>query len=98
MFLMGAVWAARDGSYPNITALFSAVAMFVCLVLPGRPSPGALVVLSVSSVFAGFDFVSRALPGLRSEGYPPDIVLFYFGELVVIAWFFVKQLGAYMKS
>jgi uncharacterized membrane protein YccC len=49
MFLMGATWAARDGSYQNITALFSAAAMFVCVVLPGRPSLVALIVLSISS-------------------------------------------------
>ena len=98
MFLMGALWASRDGRYLNITALYSAMAMFVCGMSPARPSPVALIVLTISTVLAGFDFVSRALPGLRDEGYPLDIVIFYLAEFVVIAWFFIKNLDAILAK
>jgi hypothetical protein len=98
LFLMGALRVARDGHYPNITALFSAMAMFVCVVLPGKSSHVALIVSFFASVFAGFDFVVRAFPGLRNEGYPLDIMTFYLGEFAVIAWFFVKHVEAFREK
>jgi hypothetical protein len=33
----------------------------------------------------------RALPDLRHEKYPPDIVMIYVAELIIVIWFMRKQ-------
>lgn len=92
VFLLGAFWQARDGTYPNITGLSQAALMFLCVASPLRPSIFMRVALLVAAIFAVFDFVVRALPGLRQENYPSDIVMIYFAELVIAIWFIRKHL------
>jgi hypothetical protein len=91
--LIGALWSARDGSYPNITALSQAALMFICALSLLRPSRPMLAVLLIAAVFAGIDFVVRALPALRAESYPLDIVLVYAVELTIALWFICKHDG-----
>ena len=90
VFLIGALWSAKDGSYPNITGLSQAILMFVCVVSPRRPSRLMLVTLLIVAMVAGTDFVVRAVPSLRVEDYPTDVVLIYVAELVVAIWFIAK--------
>lgn len=90
-FLFGSLWAARDGSYPNITGLSQAALMFLCVVSPLRPSRLMLTALLITVTLAGIDFAMRALPDLRHENYPPDIVMIYLIELIVVIWFMRKQ-------
>jgi uncharacterized Tic20 family protein len=90
-FLLGSLWAARDGSYPNITGLSQAALMFLCVVSPLRPSRLMLTALLIAVMLAGIDFAMRALPDLRHEKYPPDIVMIYVAELIIVIWFMRKQ-------
>ncbi len=91
-FLLGSLWAARDGSYPNITGLSHAALMFLCAASPLRPSRIILTALLMSVVLAGIDFIVRGLPDLRHENYPPDIVMIYVAELIVVIWFMRKHM------
>lgn len=91
VFLLRALWTARDGTYPNVTGLSQAALMFLCVVSPLRPSKLMLAALLVAAAFAGFDFVVRALPNLRHENYPLDIVMGYLAELIIATWFMRKH-------
>jgi hypothetical protein len=91
IFLLGAFWAARDGSYPNAMASAHALLMLLCVVSPRRGSRVMLWALLIALALASVDFVVRALPGLRQESYPPDIVGGYVVEIAIVSWFLVKH-------
>lgn len=93
-FVWGALWATKDGSYPNITALLSVPLMLICAMSPTQPSRQTLIALLISIVFACIDFVMRALPDMRDENYPIDIAMFYLIELVAVTYFIRKHLTA----
>ena|SRR5688572_19624319 len=92
IFSIGALWAGRDGSYPNLTALSQALLMLLCALSSARPSRLMFIALVVALVLASIDFGIRGLPILQREHYPPDIVAFYLLELVIASWFIGKYI------
>src|SRR5688572_20890383 len=90
-FALGSLWAARDGTYPNLSGLSQALLMLLCVLSPTRPSRAMLVALLIALILAGMDFAIRALPELKYEQFPADIVALYFVEVIIAIWFIGKH-------
>lgn len=93
VFAVGSLWTGRDGTYPNLSGLSHSLLLLLCALSPARPSRALLVALLIALVLACIDFAIRALPALRSEQFPGDIVGLYVVELVIVIWFIVKHIS-----